>query len=76
MELSSSYREEFERAETFQAAADASRAEAAQAVRDALQQTRGMPPELCEALHRLGLALTTNTYDQVEGDHGEGELGQ
>lgn len=68
MELSTAYREEFERVETQQAAADASRAEAAQAVRDALGQTQGLPRELCDALKRLGLALTTSTYDQVEDE--------
>lgn len=68
MELSTAYREEFEKVETQQAAADASRAEAAQAVRDALGQTQGLPRELCDALKRLGLALTTSTYDQVEDE--------
>ena len=68
MELSTAYREEFERVETQHAAADASRAEAAQAVRDALGQTQGLPRELCDALKRLGLALTTSTYDQVEDE--------
>ena len=68
MELSTAYREEFEKVETQQAAADASRAEAAQAVRDALGQTQGLPRELCDALKRLGRALTTSTYDQVEDE--------
>ena len=68
MELSTAYREEFERVETQQAADDESRAEAAQAVRDALGQTQGLPRELCDALKRLGLALTTSTYDQVEDE--------
>jgi hypothetical protein len=51
---------------TQQASADACRAEAARAVRDALQQSQGLPQELCDALNRLGLALTTVTYVQAE----------
>jgi len=66
VELSSSYRDDFERVMTQQASADACRAEAARAVRDALQQSQGLPQELCDALNRLGLALTTVTYVQAE----------
>jgi hypothetical protein len=59
---------------TQQAAADACRAEAARAVRDALQQSQGLPRELCDALNRLGLALTTITYEStVDEDEGEGD---
>jgi hypothetical protein len=73
VELSSSYREEFERVMAEQAAADACRAEAARAVRDALQQSQGLPRELCDALDRLGLALTTITYEPtVHEDEAEG----
>jgi hypothetical protein len=50
---------------TQQASADACRAEAARAVRDALQQSQGLPRELCDALNRLGLALTTITYEST-----------
>jgi hypothetical protein len=50
---------------TQQASADACRAEAARAVRDALQQSQGLPQELCDALNRLGLALTTITYESA-----------
>ena len=50
---------------TQQASADACRAEAARAIRDALQQSQGLPQELCDALNRLGLALTTITYEST-----------
>jgi len=65
VELSSSYRDDFERVMTQQASADACRAEAARAIRDALQQSQGLPQELCDALNRLGLALTTITYEST-----------
>ena len=68
MELSSSYRDDFERVMTQQASADACRAEAARAIRDALQQSQGLPQELCDALNRLGLALTTVTYESTTVD--------
>ena len=34
---------------------------------------QGLPRELCEALNRLVLALTTITYDSVDEDHGGGD---